>query len=63
MGILHSAGMKICILSTFPAYSKVGVAWQKLKGWGGGGGGTGEKKGTPATRAASFEFHLLYIFQ
>ena len=29
----------------------------------GGGGGTGEKKGTPATRAASFEFHLLYIFQ
>ena len=28
-----------------------------------GGGGTGEKKGTPATRAASFEFHLLYIFQ
>ena len=26
LGILHSAGMKICILSTFPAYGKVGVA-------------------------------------
>ena len=25
VGILHSAGMKICILSTFPAYGKVGV--------------------------------------
>ena len=23
--ILHNAGMKICILSTFPAYGKVGV--------------------------------------
>ena len=43
-----------------------------LEGGGGGGGGgggaggggcTGEKKGTPATRAASFEFHLQYIFQ
>ena len=26
VGILHSAGMKICILSPFPAYGKVGVA-------------------------------------
>ena len=25
VGILHSAKMKICILSTFPAYGKVGV--------------------------------------
>ena len=59
VGILHSAGMKICILSTFPAYGKVGVA-------GVGEGGTRckrEKKGTPATRAASFAFRLLYIFQ
>ena len=31
VGILHSAGMKICILSTFPAYGKVGVN-QKLFG-------------------------------
>ena len=31
VGILHSAGMKICILSTFPAYGKVGVN-QKIFG-------------------------------
>ena len=31
VGILHSAGMKICILSTFPAYGKVGVN-QKMFG-------------------------------
>ena len=29
--ILHSAGMKICILSTFPAYGKEGVN-QKIFG-------------------------------
>ena len=39
------------------------VAGVKGLGGGGGGGCTGEKKGTPATRAASFEYHLLYIFQ
>ena len=54
--------MKICILSTFPAYGKVRVN-QALKGGGGRGRGGGckrEKKGTQATRAASFAFRPLF---
>ena len=51
------AGMKICILSTFPAYGKVKVN-QALKA--GGGGCKREKKGTQATRAASFAFRPLF---
>ena len=49
--------MKICILSTFPAYGKVKVN-QASKG--GGGGCKREKKGTQATRAASFAFRPLF---
>ena len=52
--------MKICILSTFPAYGKVRVN-QALKGGGGRGGRCkSEKKGTQATRAASFAFRSLF---
>ena len=44
-----------------------GCCVASVKGYGGEGGGGGgcktEKKGTPATRAASFAFRLLYIFQ
>ena len=52
--------MKICILSTFPAYGKVRVN-QALKGGDGREGGCKrEKKGTQATRAASFAFRPLF---
>ena len=74
VGILHSAKMKICILSTFPAYGKVGVNHKNfwlagvagVKGWrvgeGLGGGWKRGKKGTPATRTASFAFRP-FIFK
>ena len=60
VGVLHSARMKICILSTFPAYGKVGVNEKAfslacvagVKGWrvgeglrrGWGGVGGGEER-------------------
>ena len=51
----------MCILSTFPAYGKVRVN-QALKGGDerGGGGCKREKKGTQATRAASFAFRPFF---